>query len=94
MLYLAGSVECGLGVHEEGNNQTIETQDFGENENKNHADEESGLLSGAADTGITDDTNRKTSSETSETNGKTGAKLDEACVECIAFLAETVGDQN
>ena len=24
----------GLGIHNEGNNETIETQDFGENENK------------------------------------------------------------
>ena len=36
------------------------TQDFSENEDKNHADEESGLLGSAADTSITDDSNSET----------------------------------
>lgn len=35
------------------------TQDFGEDEDKNHADEQSGLLRRATDTGITHDPDRK-----------------------------------
>ena len=33
------------------------TQNFGENENKDHTDEKSGLLGSSADTSITNDTN-------------------------------------
>lgn len=40
---------------------------------ENHADEKPGLLGCAAHTGITDDSNRKTSSETSETDGETSS---------------------
>lgn len=36
------------------------TQDFSENEDKNHADEETGLLGGSTDTSITDNTDGET----------------------------------
>lgn len=52
----AFDIRRALGVHEEGDNQAVETQDFGENENQDHADEQSWLLSCAADTCIADDT--------------------------------------
>jgi len=70
------------------------TQDFSENENENHADEESGLLSSTTDTSITNDTNCETSGKTSKTDSKTGAKLNETGVESITILGETVGDQD
>lgn len=58
LLRLAAFDVCrGLGVHEQSHDQTVETQHFGENENKDHADKEAGLLSCATDTSITDDTN-------------------------------------
>jgi hypothetical protein len=69
------------------------TQDFGENENKNHADEETGLLSGSSDTSITDNTNSETSSKTSETDGKTSTELNEAGVE-REILLQTIGDKD
>ena len=69
------------------------TQDFGENENKNHADEETGLLSGASDTSITDNTDSETSSETSKTDGQTSTELDETSVERKVLL-EAIGDEN
>jgi len=35
------------------------TQDFGENKNENHADEQPRLLSGTADTSVTDNSDGK-----------------------------------
>ena len=43
--------------------------------------QEAHLLSDTSDTGIADDPDRESSRETSETDGETGAKLDEARVE-------------
>ena len=36
---LAGNIGLGLRVHQKGNDQSVETQDFGENEDQNHADD-------------------------------------------------------
>ena len=69
------------------------TQDFGENENKNHSDEESGLLCSTTDTSVTNDTDGKTGSETGETDGETGTELDETSVESH-LLGKIVGDQD
>ena len=69
------------------------TQDFGENENKNHSDEETGLLRGSSDTSITDNTNGETGSETGETDGQTGTELDEAREEGDILL-EAVRDKH
>jgi hypothetical protein len=90
---VAGDVEGGLGVHEQGNNETVQTQDFGENENQNHADEETGLLSSTTDTGVTDDTNGEASSKTSKTDRETSTELNETSVQG-EFLLETVGNQD
>ena len=57
---------------------TVKTQNFSENEDKNHADEEPGLLSRAAHTGVTDYADCKPGCETSETDGEAGAELGEA----------------
>ena len=40
--------------------KTLRTQDFGKNEDENHANEESWLLGSTTDTSITDDTDGKT----------------------------------
>jgi hypothetical protein len=69
------------------------TKDFGENENKNHSNEESGLLSGTTDTGITDNTDGETSGETSKTDRETSTELDEASVQGL-LLGKLVGDQD
>lgn len=69
------------------------TQDFSENENQNHSDEKTGLLSASSDTGITNNTNGETSSETSKTDGQTSTKLNEASVESHLLL-QTVGDKH
>ena len=54
---IAANILCAFGVHKKGNNQPIQTQYLSENENQNHADEESGLLGGATYTSVTDDAN-------------------------------------
>jgi hypothetical protein len=69
------------------------TEDFSENEDENHADEESGLLSGTTDTGVTNNTDGETSGKTSETDGETGTKLDETSEE-RGLLAKLVGNQD
>lgn len=74
---LGGSV----GVHDERNNETVKTQDFCENEDKNHTDEETWLLCGTTDTGVTDNSDSETSCETGETDSETCAELDETGVE-------------
>lgn len=71
----------------------VRTQDFGENENQNHSNKETRLLSGSTDTGITDDTNGKASSETSKTDRETSTELDETSVQ-REILLETVGDED
>jgi len=91
--YLRASTLGTLGVHEQGNNETVKTQDFGENENQNHSDEQPGLLGGSSHTGVTDNTNGETSSHTRKTNRETGTELDEAGEEG-GLLLQTVGDQD
>lgn len=51
-------------------------------------------MSSAADTGVTDDTDRKTSSHTSKTDRKASAELDEPRVEGVAVLLEAIGNEN
>ena len=46
-----------------------------------HADEETRLLRGTPDTGVTDDANGEASSKTRETDGQTSAELNEALVQ-------------
>jgi len=90
---LAGSLDVGLGVHEQGDNQTVKTQDFGENQNQNHADEETGLLSSSSNTSITNNTNSETSGKTSKTDGQTSTELNEASVKGQVLL-QTIRDKN
>lgn len=54
---------------------------------KNHTDEETGLLSGTTDTSITNNTDSCTSCKTRQTDGQTGSKLDEACVQRVFWCA-------
>jgi hypothetical protein len=98
---VAGVVGClaadvlarSLGVHEQGHDETVQTQDFGENEDQNHSDEQPGLLGGSSDTSVTDNSDGKTSSHTRETDGETSTELDEVGVERRVLL-EAVGDQD
>lgn len=91
---LAHDVERGLGVHEKRDDQAVETQNFGENENQDHADEKSWLLSSSTDTSVTDDTNGETGGQTSEADGETGTELDETSEETVVLLLKVVGNQD
>ena len=70
------------------------TQNFGENENQDHADEKSWLLSSSTDTSVTDDTNGETGGQTSEADGETGTELDETSEETVVLLLKVVGNQD
>lgn len=70
------------------------TQDFSENENENHADEQSRLLSSTADTCVTNDTDSETSSHAGETDRETSAELYETGVESVGVLCESIGNQD
>ena len=82
LLYRSGSGRAGQ-----------HTQYFGENENQNHSDEESRLLSGTAHTGITDDTNGESRRKTRKTDGQTRTQLNEVGEES-SVLTEVVGDEH
>lgn len=88
---LAADIDASLGVHEKSHDETVETQDFGENENENHADEEPRLLGGSSHACVTNDTDSKTSSHTSKTHRKTRTQLDKTRVE-RKLLSQTVRD--
>ena len=51
------------------------------NEDKNHTDEEPGLLSGSSDSGVSDDSDGEPGSESGESDRESGSELDEPEVE-------------
>ena len=67
-----------LGVQIDGDDEPIETQHLGEDKNEDHADEEPGLLRGATDASITDDTDGVACRQTRETNWKPRSQVHEA----------------
>jgi len=58
-----------------------------------HTDEESALLGGTPDTGVTDDTDSESGGETGETDRQTSTELDETGVEGHGG-GEVTGDQD
>ena len=86
-------VRCSFRVHQKRNNKTVETQDFGENEDKNHADEQSWLLGCSSDACVANNANGKAGCETGKTDRQAGTELYEACEEG-SLLLEVVGDQD
>lgn len=69
------------------------TQNFSENENENHADEQTGLLGSSSNTGITNNANGESCSKTSQTDRQSSAKLDETSVE-RQLLLKAIGDKD
>lgn len=92
-LSAADNVSTGLGVQQQGNNKTVETQHLSENENQDHTDEKLRLLGSTAHTSVTNDSNGETSSKTTETDTEASAKLDEAGIERLG-LREVGTDQH
>lgn len=74
--YLTGSaaLEALLGQNE-GNDQTIKTKRLREDENQDHSNEKSLLLTDGADTGVTNNANRHTGGETTEAAAHTSSQV-------------------
>ncbi|GAC93343.1 ribose-5-phosphate isomerase [Pseudozyma hubeiensis SY62] len=79
--HAAERVVLRAGVENECDNKTVKTQHFGENEDQDHTDEKTRLLSGTTHTGVTYDADGETSGETSETDRETSTELNETGVE-------------
>lgn len=90
---LTDNILGGSRVQQQGDNQAVQTQHFGENQNQKHTDEQSWLLSGTSDTSVTNNTNGKTSSQTGQTDRQTGTQLDETGVQGLLLL-QGVGNQH
>jgi len=73
-------------VQVDGDDEAVETEDLRENENENHADEESGLLCGPADSGVSDDADGVTGSEAGQTDGQAGTQMNESPENCHVKL--------
>jgi len=63
-----------LRSEDKSDDETVETESFGENENENHSDEKLGLLSSGADTSVTNNSDGHTSSKTRKTDRETSTK--------------------
>ena len=72
---LAGHLR--LDVQENGDDEAVQTQHFGENENEDHSDEEAGLLRGAAHTGVAHDADGEAGRQTAEADRQAGAEVHE-----------------
>jgi len=71
---LIPSGACSL-REDNGNDHAIETEGLTEDENKDHADEDSLLLSVGSNTSVTDNTNSETSCEGGETASETRGEV-------------------
>jgi len=90
---LAGHISRGFGVHQQCNDESVQTQDLGENEDQDHSDKETGLLGRASYTSVTHDANGKSSRQTCQTDRQPSTQLNEAG-EKGDFLGEIVGNQD
>jgi len=61
-----------LGVQVNGDDETIETQDLGEDQDQDHAHEEAWLLGGAPHPGVSDDSDGKARRQSGESHGQSG----------------------
>lgn len=86
-------LDAGARVEDKRDDEAVKTENLGENEDKDHADVEAGLLGRAADTGVTDDADGEAGGETGKTDGQAGAELDEAGVQGHGGL-EATGDED
>lgn len=63
------------GGEDDGNNETVQTEGFGEDENQDHGNVELTFLTVGTDAGITNDTDGETSTETRETAAEAGGEV-------------------
>jgi hypothetical protein len=67
-----------LCVEVDGDDESVKTQDLGEDEDQDHPDEEAGLLSRTPDPRISHDADGEAGRQTAETHGQSGAQVEEA----------------
>ena len=68
----------GSGGENQRDDQTVETQDLSEDEDQDHTDVETRLLGCTANTSVTNNTDRKTGSQTRQTDAQTSSQMVEA----------------
>lgn len=69
-----------LCVEVDGDNEPVETEDLSENKDEDHSHEEPGLLSCPPNSCVTHDADSVACSQSRQTNGQTGAQVNEAHV--------------
>ncbi len=62
-------------VEIDSDDQTVETEDLGENKDEDHADEEARLLGGSPNSGITNDADGVPGSKTRQADGQTSSQM-------------------
>lgn len=83
---LTNNVLCCSGVHQQGDNQAVQTQDFCKNQDQDHTDKQSWLLGGTSDTGVTDNADGEAGSQPCQADGQACTQLDETCVQRLLLL--------
>jgi len=66
--------QCSAGVDEDGNNESVKTNSLGENEDKDHSDEDTITLSEGSDTSVTSNTNSKSGGKGGESATETSSE--------------------
>ena len=66
-----------LGEEEQRDDEAVEAEHFGEDQDENHADEQTRLLRGAADARVADDADREARRQSRQAHTQAGAQLPE-----------------
>ena len=74
------------------NDESVQSQGFTKNENKDHSDVQAGLLGRGAHTGITDDSNAHASSKTSKATSETSTEIDHGFEKSVSSSVTVDGD--
>lgn len=67
-----------FGGKKQGDDESVETEDFGKDEDEDHSHEQLRLLSHAPDSGISDDSDGKSGSQAGQSDAETCTEVDEA----------------
>lgn len=77
-LIKSSSLSRGLGEQVDGDDQSVETQDFSENQDQDHSDEQARLLGCSSHTCVTNDSDCEACSKTGEAHRQSSAEMHEA----------------
>ena len=79
--------------HDQRDDQTVQGQYFGKDEDKNHADVETRLLSVSSHTGISHDSNGHTSAHAGQTDAEAGSQMEKAPAKTINWNSRSSSGQ-